>query len=158
MTPQPSWHSFFRFAPSRATFFWELVFPERLACSGRRRPLASSVSVPKTAVDENRLLARGETDIRRSGKAASVQAKTVAEPVKEPPYRQFRRGICRTDACHVGPALGRRTRFSTSEAKFLFGAVGHTSSSGLHCCRSKRFSERDGDRVPDPSGNEVLRA
>ena len=97
----------------------ELVLPERRTCPGCRRPPAPFVPVPETAVDEDRLLAPGETDVRRTGKAALLKSEAVTEPVKELPYDKFRRRVRRTDTCHVRAALGRRSGFGLSGRSIL---------------------------------------
>ena len=85
----------------------EFLLPEGSSYLRRGRSVASLVSVPETAVNENRLLATEETDVGRSGDVLSVQTIAVAEAMQHSANNQFRLGVLLADARHHRPSLGR---------------------------------------------------
>lgn len=70
----------------------------------RARP--TRVKVPKTAVDENDFPARPKNEIGFAGNIAGVQAVSVTKAEGQPPHREFRPRVLRSDRGHVAAAAG----------------------------------------------------
>ena len=63
--------------------------------------------MPKTTVDEDDLTARGEYQVRLTGKTCRVQAKAVSKPVDEASNGNFGLGVLGADSGHVARPLSR---------------------------------------------------
>lgn len=63
------------------------------------------MTVPEAAVDENRLAAAGEDDIRPSGQVLSVEAIAVSHGVEAAPDDHLRLCVAAFDRLHDAPAL-----------------------------------------------------
>ena len=86
----------------------ELLLPEGSAGLRIGRPATALVSVPETAVDEDRLPPGRETDVGGAGKVPAMQAVAESESVKQPPNDHLRLGVLRPDTRHEGAAIKRR--------------------------------------------------
>lgn len=63
------------------------------------------MAVPEAAVDENRLAAAGENDIRPSGQVLAMEAIAVAHGVETAADNHLRLGVATLDRLHDAPAL-----------------------------------------------------
>jgi hypothetical protein len=64
------------------------------------------MTMPKAAVNEDRLPARWENDIGGAGQIPTMQSKSVAERMEQTTHRQLRGGVLSANARHErAPAL-----------------------------------------------------
>lgn len=82
--------------------FWKPVIP---AGRGQMRPPAALVDMPETAVDEDGTAQARKHQIGGAWQVAAVQPEAEAEPVRNPPNRQFGTRAGAVDARHKGAAF-----------------------------------------------------
>jgi hypothetical protein len=58
------------------------------------------MGVPKAPVYKNYFSTRRKDDVRRAGQVLAMQSKAIAERMKQPSNRQFRRSVLSSDAGH----------------------------------------------------------
>ncbi len=96
------------------------------------------VSVPKTTMDENRLLTSGESNIRFAGKIAPMKAKTVTQAVYDLSYAYLRLSVPTADGAHIGTTPLFRD-FVGHGPNFLRS---HSKTARCSSCPARRIWER----------------
>ena len=75
------------------------------------------MSMPEAAVDEYRLAAQSEGEVRSSWEVMGVETVPIAHSMHESPNLQLRLGVLRADTCHPFAALagGQRVEATVSQ-------------------------------------------
>lgn len=112
---------------------FELFFPVRRPGLWCRGTTATSVTVPKTSVDENDLSQPRKDQIRRSRQVATMKAKAIPQSAYQPANDHFRLGVLAVYSRHEGGSRRVDDLSSQCPDHHAFGSATSLPYGYAHC-------------------------